>query len=1003
MKRYHEDLSKLHVGTEENRSYYLPYADRQTALGGGNGSLVTDLSGEWNFAYFDCYDRVPENVAFHTTIPVPSVWQNHGYDKHQYTNVMYPFPYDPPAIPSENPCGVYERSFTVQPGGRQYLYFEGVDSCFYVYVNGSFVGFSQVSHSPSEFEITKHVKEGDNLLRVVVLKWCAGSYLEDQDKFRMSGIFRPVLLISRSKTHLRDFFIHQKIGSKRASISIDVCLSGKDTPVECTVLSPDGEELLTAVSKKDKLTFTIDQPILWNAEQPKLYTFLFSCGGEVIPQRVGLRSISADNGVLKINGNPIKFRGVNRHDSDPVTGFTISKEQLIRDLVIMKQHNINAIRTSHYPNAPWMPKLCDEYGFYVIAESDMEAHGINTIYHKPQKGEDRKAYIRHMEEGVASLPMYQEAILDRSQRNVERDKNHACVIFWSLGNESGYGVNFEPAAKWVKDRDPSRLVHYESATAAAFALAGEKDAVDDSAIDVHSRMYPTLEDVVKVMESADHRPYVFCEYIHAMGNGPGDAQDYQELIDHYDRICGGFVWEFCDHAIDMGKTVDGKRKYYYGGDHGEYPHDSNFCMDGLVYPNRKPHTGLLEYKNVIRPLTAALVKKEPLTVKLRSRLDFMDASEYAEAFYELTCDGQTVNSGKIDLPTIAPHKQGELVLPVKLPQNGKCLLKLTYLLKNATPMLDAGHILGFDQLTLQEGNVKPTLGMLPVQGNMKVEESNLAYLIEGEHFRYRFGKLSGCFEEMSAFGHNLLTKPMSYNLWRAPTDNDRNIRLEWQAAGYDCPQTRVCSMSCKQSEKQVRITCEVALAAVYRQRILTVKAEYLVAEDGKIEVKLNGKREDMDMPMLPRFGLRLFMPKAMEKAEYFGFGPYESYRDKHQASHLGRFETTAAENHEDYLKPQENGSHFACDYVTVADQDGYALTVTSEKPFSFNLSPYTQEELTRKQHNFELTPCGDTVLCIDGELNGIGSNSCGPDLMEKYRLDQKAFHYVFSMQPHRLG
>ena len=999
MRLYHEDPAHLHVGVEPDRAYYMPCTDEASALR-GESENVSDLSGTWRFAYFDSFEDVPETVTFRDTIPVPSVWQNHGCDRHQYTNLRYPIPFDPPYVPTANPCGVYEREFSVDNavGQSHFLYFEGVDSCFYLYVNGEFVGFTQVSHSSSEFDVTRFVHGGVNTLRLYVLKWCVGTYLEDQDKFRMSGIFRPVLLLTRPKSHLRDLFIHQSRVGKRFDVTIDLSFSGRALKTSCKVLSPDGRELLTAVASSETLAFSLDEPLLWNAEEPNLYTLLISCNGETIRQKLGLRTLTWDKGIVKVNGAPVKLRGVNRHDSDPVTGFAITREQALTDLRIMREHNVNAIRTSHYPNAPWMAELCDEYGFYVIAESDLEAHGVVDLYFPEGATRVPNAYARHMEQGVVSMSMFKEAILDRVRRNVERDKNHACVIMWSMGNESGYGENVKAAAAWAKERDPSRMLHYESASVAHFLMP---DEIDDSLLDVHSRMYPSLDDIKKVMHSEDTRPYVLCEYVHAMGNGPGDIQDYQELIDKYDRFCGAFVWEFCDHAIDAGKTMDGKRKYLYGGDHGETLHDRNFCMDGLVYPDRTPHTGFAEYANVVRPLTAALWTASPLAVKLRSRLDFLDASQAITLHWELTHNADTAAIGDMELPSLLPHKTITLPLPAVVPEDGKVLLKLTYVLKHDAPLLKAGHVLGFDQLQLRDGVVRPDLPAPHVSNALTVRETRHAYVIEGDTFTYRFGKLTGLFEQLTSNGVPLLGKPMSFNIWRAPTDNDMYLRKAWEAAGYDCAQTRVLSTACTQSGDSVRITCEAALAAVYRQRILTLRGEFLIGRDGSIDAKLNMKRDDLDMPALPRFGVRLFLPQAMAQTRYFGCGPYESYVDKHRASWLGTFDTTAEANHEDYLKPQENGSHCACDYVTCADAEGCGLAVTADKPFCFNVSPYTQEELAAKAHSFELTPCGATVLCLDAAMNGIGSNSCGPELLEKYRLDDVRITFAFTLLPFR--
>lgn len=991
MKAYHEDIRNIHVNTEEIRAYYLPYSCDAAAISKIEDRKIS-LDGAWHFAYYESFARMPEEIVFDRMIDVPSVWQNIGCGKHQYTNVNYPIPYDPPFVPTDNPCGVYERtlSLDLQEGMRYYLYTEGVDSCYYLYVNGRFVGFTQVSHSPSEFDLTDYLSSGENILRLYVLKWCVGTYFEDQDKFRMSGIFRPLYLLERPENHLRDFFIHQDFVGENVDISVDLGFSGKPQIVSCRVISPDGQDLLTAESAGGALKFTIQNPVLWNAEQPNLYTFLISCGGETIPQRVGLRKITWDRGIVKINGNIVKFRGVNRHDSDPKTGFAITREQLVRDLILMKQHNINAIRTSHYPNAPMMPELCDEYGFYLIAEADVETHGAMQV--KPWV---KDGWI--LSRGnLADEPEYYDIILDRNKRNVIRDKNRACVIFWSLGNECGYGCNFMDTARWIKSYDPSRMIHYEGGTGSP--VTPEYPMPDTSMLDVYSNMYPSIAHITKHMEAGeDLRPFVLCEYVHAMGNGPGDIEDYQELIFKYERLCGGFVWEFCDHVIDRGTTQEGKPMYSYGGDSGERHHDGNFCMDGLVYPDRRPHTGFEEFKNVMRPVRAALAGQSPVRVELTNHLDFLNANDYLTAQYVLTRDGNTVSRGDVALPSLRPHESATVELPVSVPESGKCLLTLTYFLKNATTLLPAGFELGFDQLTLREGHVPAPGTLRPIKGKLSVRENRLDYEITGGDFRYVFGKLTGNFEQMAAYNTALITKPVELNTWRAPTDNDRNVRRVWENLGYDDAQTRVMNVSMEEKEHSIVLCATMALAGETRARFLTVTANYEIFEDGTISASLAGAR-DPEMPYLPRFGLRFFLPKGMDACEYFGFGPYESYIDKHRASCLGRYQTTAKKNHEDYLKPQENGSHYACDYAVVGDAH-HALAFETDQPFSFSLSPYTQEELTGKMHAYELTEADDTILCIDGAQSGVGSNSCGPELLEKYRVNGESITLRFTMKP----
>lgn len=990
LEKLYEDPKVLHLGEAAPRAYYLPYESEKAALDEKEDSRRILLNGEWSFLYYESVEDVPETIGREDfpfgdrTIPVPSVWQNHGYDRHQYTNVRYPFPLDPPYVPRENPCGVYRRTFTLADTAmRCYLTLEGADSCLYLWVNGQFAGYHQVSHAAAEFEITGKVRPGENTLTVAVVKWCDGSYLEDQDKLRMSGLFRDVYLLLRPQNHVWDLTVKAIPDAKYQGASIDVKVdyAGEAFPLTFTLLDPEGQE----IAKQQGLHtahFDLSKAAYWTAETPALYTLLILGYGEAIAQQVGVRRIEIKNAVVLLNGKPVRIKGVNRHDSDPVTGYTISREQAIRDLTLMKQHNINAIRTSHYPNAPWFPQLCAKYGLYMVAESDIESHGCAERL----GGEWGANYSE-----LARDPRYKEAILDRVQRNVIRDKNCPAVLFWSLGNESGYGPNFEEAARWIKGYDPDRLTHYES------EYAHPKDeAVDVSVLDVYSRMYPSLQEIENYFtEGKDKRPFILCEYIHAMGNGPGDAEDYEELFARYPGFVGGFVWEWCDHAVYMGKTPEGKKKYFYGGDFGEFPHDGNFCMDGLVYPDRTPHTGLKEYQNVIRPLRARAGDLKKAEVLFASKLDFADAKDVLDIAYEVVKGGKTVKTGIVPAFSLPPRQETAVKLDFDLPKDGDCFLNITYLSKGGHPLIPAGQKMGSDQIVLHREQRK-----LPAAkpGKVAVFKDHRYITVAGENFRYRFDVRLGAFDELCFDQHSLITAPMMLNIWRAPTDNDRNIRETWRKAGYDRAVQRAYEAEGAVRDGVAVIDCRLSLAPVYLQPVVQVKAQFVIGADGAIGCSFDCEK-DANMPQLPRFGLRLHLPGDMRKAQYFGLGPYESYVDKRRACHMGWFETTAQENHEDYIKPQENGSHWGCEWAQVIGSWGIALEMESEAAFSFQISPYTQEELTQKAHNFELTKAPGPVVCLDYRQNGIGSNSCGPKLLEKYAFSETDFSFRLRIAP----
>ncbi len=1039
VEKFFENPKILHVNTMNNRAYFVPYSNVDEALSedrtcSGRFHL---LNGYWNFEYFNSIYDVTEkfyepgyDFSKYSKIPVPGAWQNYGYDKHQYTNIKYPFPYDPPYVPTENPCGVYVRHFEIDSkfnNLRKYLNFEGVDSCFYLWINGNFVGYSQVSHATSEFDITDYVQEGTNTIAVLVLKWCDGSYFEDQDKFRMSGIFRDVYILFRPKEHIRDFFVKTVLKNeyKQADITVELEFLNNQITVDYILFDVNEKNIIQkGKADRDCINFTINQPQLWNAETPNLYTLVLSSGEEAISTRLGIRDIKIEDRVVYLNGQKVKFKGVNRHDSNPVTGPAVTNEDMLLDLMIMKQHNINAIRTSHYPNSPVFLEFCDKYGFYVIDEADIETHGTTTIYVETKDGGEYPL--------LAHNPLYEETILDRVQRCVTRDKNRPCVVIWSLGNESGYGRNFENALRWIKGYDNSRLTHYESAI---YPPTGY--ACDYSNLDLYSRMYASCEDIISYFEHNNwDKPFIQCEFVHAMGNGPGDIEEYYDLIEKYDGFCGGFVWEWCDHAIFMGKNEKGREKFYYGGDFGEYPNDGNFCIDGLVYPDRRPYTGLLEYKNVIRPVRIIKANFKDGKITIKNMLDFYNLKDYLYITYQVTKDGRVIYEGVIEdssILNVKPHKEKVIYLNIDNINEGNCYIKFNYIQKNDMEFTKNGHVLGFDQIevsvekrydtcskidsiiekdmTVQVCLNREGTGLEENQGvfdnniqddleqnTLCVKENDRNVFVVGQNFKYTYNKNTGVFDQIVFNNEIILSKPINYNIWRAPTDNDKIMCEKWKACGYDRTISRVYSTSVSQLGSSIRIVSDLSITAVHIQRILNISAQWLIGDTGTVAFNLQVEK-NMEMPFLPRFGLRFFLPKEINNVEYFGYGPYESYADKHRASYLGEFKARVKEMHEDYIRPQENGSHWNCHYVKLLSDDGVGLAATNNETFSFNASHYTQEELEAKKHNFELEESGYTVLCLDYTQSGIGSNSCGPELAKKYRFDAQRFEFNMTFKP----
>ena len=1008
--RYYENLSVLHENTMPARAYYIPASRRMDNLveHREESDRMQLLNGTWKFQYFnsiydiqDSFFEKNYDTENFDEIQVPSVWQMAGYDTHQYTNIRYPFPFDPPYVPQDIPCGAYVHTFEYsrdEKAPKSFLNFEGVDSCFYVWINGSYIGYSQVSHMTSEFDVTDVLQDGTNTVAVLVMKWCDGSYLEDQDKFRMSGIFRDVYILKRPKQAISDYHIKTRIEDMLAKVEIEMKFY---SPLNVKISIEDRNGAVVAlgsIAEEGTAVLEIASPELWNTENPYLYKLILETENEVIVDHIALRKIEIKDQVIYLNGQKIKFRGVNRHDSDPVTGFTINPEQITTDLTLMKQHNFNAIRSSHYPNAPFFYEMCDKYGFMVIDEADIEAHGPFMIYRKEDTDYNR---FKRWNEKIADDPVWEEAIVDRVKLMVERDKNRFCIVMWSMGNESAYGCNFEKALEWTKNFDPDRITQYESAR-----YRNYDETYDYSNLDVYSRMYPALSEIQEYLDKDGSKPFLLVEYCHSMGNGPGDFEDYFQMIQDNDKMCGGFVWEWCDHAIAHGTAENGKTIYAYGGDHGEEIHDGNFCMDGLVYPDRTVHTGLLEYKNVYRPARVISYDKESGELVLHNYMDFDNLKDYVKISYELTQDGLLIGKGKLAEVSVVPHSEGKTNLQVNVPENGKCYLKLTYHLKKEMPLLEEDYILGFDEIEVSQKDAKCQLAEKWVEktvtdSELQVSEDDTQIHINGREFAYTIDRRTALFTEMKFAGREYLNHPMELNIWRAPTDNDMYIKSEWKKAHYDKAYTRAYTTEVVQGKHGVKITSHASVVAETVQKILDVTITWKIEAAGKIDADIEVTKDD-EFPDLPRFGVRMFLDKKLSAARYFGMGPQESYCDKHQAASHGLYQANVEDLHEDYICPQENGSHYDCEYVEL-NNSRYGIVVSAENAFSFNASYYTQEELEKETHNYELTESDSVVFCVDYALNGIGSNSCGPVVLDQYRFDDVLFRFQFTLIPYVKG
>ena len=942
--RHYENPEVFAENRLPQRSYYIPYESLEKALAGNRHSSAYYrlLNGNWDFAFYEKDFDLPEDIGdvpFENTIPVPSCWQSHGYEKPYYTNQNFPYPVDPPYVPDVNPCGIYRTRFTLEDNWAQrdtHIVFEGVCSCLYLYVNGQYVGYSQGSHLQAEFDLTPYLRSGENVLIAKVLKWCVASYIEDQDFFRNNGIFRDVYLLSREKNALHDI-----------EIKAD-CKSITCSAPDYTIYDAEGN------------IADLTSPVLWNAEKPYLYTLVVKTASEYIPFRVGMRQLSISHkGELLVNGQSVILKGVNHHDTHPLNGYTMTDEEIRRDLLLMKELNINCIRTSHYPPTPEFICMCDELGFYVVDECDNEAHGFTNRFTRNYK--DLNGYDSEDHIWPCTNPAWKAMHLDRIERTVERDKNHCSVIFWSMGNESAYGPNIEAMLNWTKQRDPSRFTHYERCM-----------QLDDKApVDIRSRMYATPAHLIELAQMEDPRPIYLCEYSHAMGNGPGDVAQYMEVFLNYPKAIGGCIWEWADHvAIENGVQK-------YGGDFGEQTHDSNFCCDGLVFSDRSFKPGSLNAKAVYAPLR---VRLEEGQLVITNDYDFTDLSE-RKLVLSLSCDGKTLHRETLNL-SLAPHHTASVAIPESfvIPENCECgcYVNLT--------LMEGEHEVVVRQCELPVKR-KPLVYGAPLSD---ITETKTHIIARGQGFCYSFHKLYGHFDSIIIDGQEQLAEPMRWSVWRAPTDND-GYRDSWMIQRFNHTWNKVYDIAVNDSA----ITVQGSLAGISRMPYLHYTQTMEFFENGAVKISIQVKKAENIVDFLPRFGMEFSLPQENGTIRYFGRGPKANYRDMHGHANMGMFESCAAEEYVPYVRPQEQGNHYGVRQLTLADK----LCFRSETDFECQVSRYSTEMLTKAQHTDELIADGLTHVRVDYKVSGIGSGSCGPALDEKFRLSEKEFTFSVTMSP----
>jgi beta-galactosidase/beta-glucuronidase len=1003
-----------------SRAYFIPYQDEVAALTyeRGNSPAIQLLNGRWKFSFSETPALAPAQFFAETfdvsgwdEVAVPGCWQLQGYGRPHYTNVVYPFPIDPPHVPTENPTGCYRRDFLLPANWLDQqirLRFEGVDSAFHVWVNGKEVGYSQGSRNPAEFDITALVRPGHNSVSVRVYQWSDGSYIEDQDMWWLSGIFRDIYLLALPSVRLDDFFVQTDLDKEYQNALLRVkasfSQSGSQRQTKCqlelrlldTLGQPlPGVETTTSVVVAPgepatvELELPVSNPQKWSAESPYLYHLLLIQRDEqgeilqVIPQRVGFRAIELKGGNFLVNGVPIMLKGVNRHEHHPDFGRAVPFDWMREEVLLMKQYNINAVRTSHYPDDPRFYDLCDEYGLYVIDEADLECHGFNQTP-EPQKW-------------TSDNPAWEALYLDRIERMVQRDKNHPCIIMWSLGNEAFYGRNHATMYHWAKANDPTRLVHYE----------GDQEA---KTADVYSRMYASVDTIKEFAEKkAIDKPLILCEYAHAMGNGPGGLLEYWEAFYHHKRLQGGFVWEWRDHGIRR-TTDDGKEYFAYGADFGDQPNDGNFILDGLLLSDCTPTPGLVEYKKILEPVVVTALDLAAGKVSLLNRYDFISL-DHLTLSWNIMEDARVVQSGSFPLPSIAAGESAAITIPfanpVSFQRNKDSWLNLSFRLANDFSWAGAGHEVAWAQFLLQSA----TETLAPVSPNdtlpLQCWEVDGKLHIKGADFALAFDQIYGTISAWSFHGQDLLIQGPRLDFWRAPTDNDHidfnqtPAEQQWRQAGLHWLQHRVQSVTWRQDEESGVVVIRVGtrIAPPILAWGIDCTSVYTISGSGDVRIDVQGIPRGTFPRTLARLGLVMTLPERLNQVSWYGRGPGEAYRDTKQANRFGLYRKRVEELFTRYECPQENGNRTDVRWVTLTDPRGVGLFARIAPQFDFSAHHFTAEDLEKAKHLHELQPRKEITLHLDYAQHGIGSSSCGPGALPQYELLTQEFHFQARLRP----
>ncbi len=971
----------------------------QDALSGdrNNSYYLTNLCGEWKFKFFESFEDIDESlfgsffdISSLEDVPVPGVIQLYGLpeitDTPLYSNLKYPFSVDPPHVPDKNPCAFHIRDFEVSAEmleRENILTFEGVSSCFYLWINGKFAGYSQVSHCTSEFNITNYLNEGTNRITVLVVKWCDGSYLEDQDYFRYSGIFREVYILSRSKVRLQDVYIKQNVSEDLRKCTLNIqCDLTENASILYGLAAPGGTVIKNGESKKCEFTLEIDNPLLWNDEKPYVYTLFLTVEDEIIPFQLALRKIEIKDKKLLINNKAIKLKGINRHDSSPDTGYAVDINHMIRDLLMMKRANVNAIRTSHYPNDPRFYDLAEALGFYFIDEADIETHGMGF---NTDEDWDWTRWSR-----LSTIPEWKEAYVDRAARLFERDKNHGSVIMWSLGNESGCGYNHRAMREYIKNRDGNAIVHYENAHLQFTAVPEGESWADIS--DVESRMYPGYEYTKNYLKNPEYtKPFYMCEYVDSITTG--DVYPFWELVDENENFCGGCIWEWCDHNVNI-PDENGNPRYYYGGDFGEFPNDGICCIDGLVFSNREERPGYYDMKKVYEPFRSAF-KDGILTIK---SVRYFESLADCSLKWELSQNGKTIATGEIESLDIAPQeeKQFSLLNLADYQLCGDCFLTATVHQKKTTPWAEEGYEIGFIQYEIESEKECSKAE----EHTLTLSETERFALITCGNTEYRFDKAYGRIENIRKDGRELLNEPVKFKMWHAPTYNRGSVD-KWIANHLDHIYQKTYSSEVIDNGNQIIIKTKIALGGPANPPIIKADVDYTFNNDSSFNICFKGDIRE-NAPTLPRLGIELVLPEECESIKYFGLGTTETYPDKYKAARFGEYELTVSENFVHYVRPQENSSHYKTRRAAVGRKGGYGIFVEGSeetKDFSFNASHISAEQLTVKKHDFELKNEGKTFFNIDARFTALSEWGELDNDINNRLFDEKQVEFTFKFKP----